>query len=387
MSKKVLLGLSGGVDSAIAGYLLKQQGYNVTGCFMRNWDSIANNDINGNPTLNGSKCSQEIDYDDAVCTAKEIDIPLIRFDFIKEYWDEVFSFFISEYHKGRTPNPDIFCNKYIKFQAFREKALELGYDYIAMGHYAKKVEGDGFSYLFKARDKAKDQSYFLAQINEEQLAMSLFPLADITKLQVRELASKLNLTIAKKKDSTGVCFIGERHFRQFLQNYIPAQPGKIIDVNSRREVGQHEGVYFYTIGQHRGLSIGGQHGLKNLPFFVVGKDVEHNILFVGQTPDNYARSYALKISHLNWLVPNIPFDGSKFNAKFRYRSADQPVTLRYHNEEVFIEYPGYTYITPGQLAVLYDGDKLVGSGIIEELYRKDGSKLDFSGFLSSEKPS
>ena len=212
MSKKVLLGLSGGVDSAVAAYLLKQQGYDVTGCFMRNWDSITNNDILGNPTLDGSKCSQELDYDDAVKTAQEIGIPLLRIDFIEEYWNEVFTYFLDEYKKGRTPNPDIFCNKYIKFEAFRKFALENGFEMIAMGHYAKKIVKNGYSYLCKAKDLNKDQSYFLGQVNEEQLSMALFPLAEITKPEVRKIAEKLNLTgavgIARRYAESFGCLYG-----------------------------------------------------------------------------------------------------------------------------------------------------------------------------------
>lgn len=380
MNKKVLIGLSGGVDSAVAAYLLQRAGYDVVGCFMRNWDSITNNDIEGNPTLSGSKCSQELDYDDALKTAEQLGIELLRVDFIQEYWDEVFSNFLEEYERGRTPNPDIFCNKYIKFEAFRRFAIDHGFDQIAMGHYAKKVVEHGFSYLYKARDQSKDQSYFLAQIDEEQLRMSLFPLAEITKTEVRQLAEQLNLAIAHKKDSTGVCFIGERNFKKFLQNYIPAQPGDIIDVKSKSIVGQHEGVYYYTIGQHRGLAIGGQANLDNLPFFVVGKDVKRNILYVGQEINRYMKSFSMQLAKINWLLPSPPTNSFECMAKFRYRAKDLPVRVEIVDDIVRLFYPGYDYITVGQLAVLYDGDRLLGSGIIDQLFDEQGKIIDFSTF-------
>ena len=216
---KVMIGLSGGVDSAVAAYLLKKQGYEVVGGFMRNWDAIANGDFLGNPTLNDSCCPQEKDYEDAKEVAKILGIELLRIDFIKEYWDYVFSYFLEEYNKGRTPNPDIFCNKYIKFDAFLKFAKSQGCDYIATGHYAKRVDKEnGVVELHKAYDLNKDQTYFLSQINNDQIASCLFPLGDIDKPKVREIAKELNLNVADKKDSTGVCFIGERNFKEFLKN-------------------------------------------------------------------------------------------------------------------------------------------------------------------------
>ena len=218
---KVMVGLSGGVDSAVAAYLLKKQGYDVVACFMRNWDAMANGDYLGNPTVNDDQCPQEKDYQDAQKVAEKLGIPLLRVDFIKEYWDHVFSFFISEYENGRTPNPDILCNKYIKFDAFLEFAKKNNCDMIAMGHYAKRVEKDGHFYLMKCHDTNKDQTYFLSQINEEQIKSCLFPLGDIDKTEVRRIAHELDLeSVMDKKDSTGVCFIGERNFKEILKNYI-----------------------------------------------------------------------------------------------------------------------------------------------------------------------
>jgi len=379
--KKILLGLSGGVDSAVAAYLLKKDGYDVTGCFMRNWDSILNNDIKGNPTLKGSKCSQELDYDDAKKTAEELSIPLRRIDFVEEYWNEVFTYFLKEYERGRTPNPDIFCNKYIKFEAFRKYAYENGYDLIAMGHYAKRVDENGYSYLHKAFDKNKDQSYFLGQINEEQLSSALFPLANITKDEVRKIASELNLTVAKKRDSTGVCFIGERNFHNFLQNYIPATPGDIVDVSNKKIIGKHDGVYYYTLGQHRGLAIGGQQGYLNKPFFVVGKDVKRNILYVGQEPNQFSQSYSAELSNINILMPNKIEGKFSCHVKFRYREKDRDCMAEIKDDKIILYYPGYSYITPGQLAAIYLDERLIASGIIEDLYDKNGKKISFDNLL------
>jgi len=378
MKDKVLLGLSGGVDSAVAGYLLKKQGYDVTCCFMRNWDSIANNDILGNPTLQGSQCSQEIDYEDAVKTAKQLGLPIIRVDFIQEYWDEVFSYFLVEYKEGRTPNADVFCNRHIKFQAFRDYAHKHGFDKIAMGHYAKRVDlEDGFACLYKAADKNKDQSYFLAEVTEEQLKDALFPLADIDKPEVRRIADKLGLSIAKKKDSTGVCFIGERRFKEFLDNYLPAQEGDIIDIVHNKKVGTHSGVLYYTVGQHRGLSVGGIKGYENKPFFVVGKDVKKNVLYVAQEDNEYMLSYKCRLSDVNLIVEKPTLGKIKCNAKFRYRGKDMPVEFEYiSKDEAYLTYPGYKYVAKGQIAVLYSGDRCLGGGIIKETFDESGKRIE-----------
>lgn len=369
---KVMLGLSGGVDSAVAAYLLKKQGYEVIGCFMRNWDAFANNDFLGNPTINDNQCPQEKDYQDAEKVAKQLGIPLMRIDFIKEYWDHVFSFFIEEYEKGRTPNPDILCNKYIKFDAFREFAKKNGCELIAMGHYAKKVFKDGHYYLAKCFDQNKDQTYFLSQINEEQIKDCLFPLGDIDKEEVRRIAKELDLYVADKKDSTGVCFIGERNFREFLKNYIPAQEGNIVDIDTGKIIGKHKGVYYYTIGQHKGLGIGGISGETATGWFIVKKDAKKNILYVtrGDT-QKYLMSNKCIVNKLNIINPNEVFP-QEVGAKFRYRQKDHPAVIEKVGDKIICTYDYYKAVTTGQEAVFYNKDGLmIASGTIDEVYRDD----------------
>ena len=370
---KVMVGLSGGVDSAVAAYLLKKQGYDVVAGFMRNWDAMANGDYLGNPTVNDDQCPQEKDYQDAQKVAEKLGIPLLRVDFIKEYWDHVFSFFISEYECGRTPNPDILCNKYIKFDAFLDFAKNNGCDMIAMGHYAKRVEKNGHFYLMKCKDTNKDQTYFLSQINGEQIKSCLFPLGDIDKSEVRKIAHELGLeSVMDKKDSTGVCFIGERNFREFLKNYIPAQKGNIIDIDTGKKVGEHRGVYYYTIGQHKGLGIGGISGETATGWFIVKKDAKKNILYVtrGDT-QKYLMSNKCIVKKLNFINKNEEFP-QKVGVKFRYRQADHPAIINKVGDEIICEYDYYKAVTPGQEAVFYNKEGLmIGSGTIDEVYRDD----------------
>lgn len=378
MKKKVMIGLSGGVDSAVAAYLLIQQGYEVAGGFMRNWDSQVNNDVLGNPTINDDVCPQEKDYQDAKKVADKLGIPLYRIDFIKEYWDYVFSYFLDEYKKGRTPNPDIFCNKYIKFETFRKFAFDNGFDMIAMGHYAKKIEKDGIFYLKKSYDRNKDQTYFLSQINYEQLKDCLFPLGDIDKTEVRRIANELDLVVADKKDSTGVCFIGERNFKQFLNNYLPSKKGDIVDVNSHKVVGHHDGVLYYTIGQRKGLGIGGIKGIDPKSWFVVAKDVKNNILYVSQGDDNeYLLSDRALISNINWINMPKPTNSMHVGCKFRYRQQDNFVTLKFIDDDIveLIYDEPIKSVTPGQAAVFYDGDVMLGGGIIDRVFYKGKEKM------------
>lgn len=370
---KVMIGLSGGVDSAVAAFLLKKQGYDVVAGFMRNWDAIANGDFLGNPTLNNSCCPQEADYEDAKAVAEKLGIELFRVDFIKEYWDDVFTYFLKEYQRGRTPNPDIFCNKYIKFDAFLKFAKSKGCDYIATGHYAKRVDKDGKTFLLKSYDQNKDQTYFLSQLNQEQISSCLFPLGDIDKPEVRRIAKELGLSIATKKDSTGVCFIGERNFKDFLKNYLPANKGNIVDINTNEVVGTHDGVLFYTIGQRRGLGIGGISGREAKSWFVVKKDVKKNILYVASgNEDEHLLSDRTIITNCQFNN-HIPTNDMHVGCKFRYRQKDQGVTLHMIDDttvELIFDEP-YKAVTTGQAAVFYDEDICLGGGIIDQVYFKN----------------
>lgn len=362
--KKILVGLSGGVDSAVAAYLLKEQGYDVTCAFMRNWDSLTNDDILGNPTLDEGQCTQEKDWQDAQSVADTLGLPLKRIDFIEEYWTDVFETFLSTYRRGQTPNPDILCNRYIKFDQFLSYAKREGFDILATGHYAKNGTYQGKPALLKADDRSKDQSYFLAEIKRSCLDSILFPLAGVPKTEVRRIAAELNLSIAKKKDSTGICFIGERKFREFLSNYLPMKPGKIIEI-SGETVGEHKGVLYYTIGQRKGLNIGGTG-----PYYVIGKDVAKNELYVANTADeSWLYSTSCIVRDMNYLA-DISFP-MQVHAKFRYRQEDQPVTIeRMDDTTLNVVYPqGIRSVTPGQEAVFYDGDVMLGGGVIDTVYQ------------------
>ena len=362
---KVVIGMSGGVDSSVAAILLKKQGYEVIGLFMRNWDAGVNNDVLGNPTLTNNICPQEQDYNDAVEVCKKINIPLYRVDFVKEYWDYVFTYFLDELKNGRTPNPDIMCNKYIKFDMFVKEAKKLGADYIATGHYARIKDGK----LLRAIDDNKDQTYFLSQLSNKQLSNVLFPIGDLPKPEVRKIAEEYGLITAKKKDSTGICFIGERNFKEFLKNYLPNIPGDIVNIETNEVLGKHIGLMYYTIGQRKGLDIGGYAD----KLFVVGKDLNKNILYVAIGEDNpYLKSTSCIIDTVNWISDKKP---SKCTAKFRYRQKDNDVELEYlDNGEILVKYDNVKSVTPGQACVLYDGEEVLGGGIIKEV-RKDDKKL------------
>lgn len=365
---KIMVGLSGGVDSSVALIRLKEQGYDVEAMFMRNWDSAVNNDILGNPDLMEDVCPQEKDYQDAQKVAEQLGIKLHRVDFIEEYWNAVFAYFLEEYKKNRTPNPDILCNKEIKFKSFLDKAKALGADYIAMGHYARVLHQDGKHYLLRGVDANKDQSYFLSQLTSEQLAQAFFPIGDMLKPDVRTLAKAYDLVVADKKDSTGVCFIGERNFKEFLMNYIPANPGDIVSTDGK-VLGQHDGVMYYTIGQRRGLHIGGP----GEAWFVCGKDTKKNQLIVGQGADTellYAnRAILTNVNIINGTLE----DGQHVTAKFRYRQPDEGITIHLLANgliEVRCDRP-VKAITPGQACVFYDGEYCLGGGTIDQVYMND----------------
>ena len=363
---KVVIGMSGGVDSSVAAIKLKEQGYEVIGLFMRNWDSYADGEYSGAPTTKEGICPQEIDYNDAKKVCDKIGIPLHRKDFVKEYWDYVFTYFLDELKKGRTPNPDIMCNKYIKFDMFAKEAEKLGADYIATGHYARIKDGK----LLKAIDDNKDQTYFLSQVSKEQLKKVLFPIGDITKPEVRKIALEYGLNTASKKDSTGICFIGERNFSNFLKNYLPNTPGKIVNIKTNEIVGNHIGLMYYTIGQRRGLNIGGTEDR----MFVVGKNLKENILYIDIGEESeYLISDSCIIDNINYLGDT---KINKCNAKFRYRQKDVQVELEWlENDEILVKYPqGVKRVTPGQACVLYDGEECLGGGIIKEV-RKNNEKL------------
>ena len=362
--KKVVIGMSGGVDSSVAAIILQKQGYEVIGLFMRNWDSLADGELNG-PTTKSGICPQEEDYNDAKAVCDKLGIPLYRKDFVKEYWDYVFTYFLDELKKGRTPNPDIMCNKYIKFDMFAKEAKKLGADYIATGHYARLENNK----LLRGVDSNKDQTYFLSQVSKEQFNNVLFPIGNMEKSEVRKIAEEYDLITAKKKDSTGICFIGERNFKNFLKNYLPNQPGNVVNIETGETIGRHIGLMNYTIGQRKGLNIGGTKD----KMFVVGKDLEKNILYICLGEDNdYLVSTSCVVNEINYLGNE---KINKCTAKFRYRSHDVEVELDWKDDEIIVKYPqGVKSVTPGQACVFYNGEECLGGGIIKEV-RKNDKKL------------
>ncbi len=364
MKKKVIVGMSGGVDSSVSAYLLKEEGYEVEALFMQNWDPALNNDL-ADPFIDKDICQAELDYQDAKKVCEKLDIKLHRVNFVKEYWDKVFTYFIDEYKKGRTPNPDIFCNKYIKFESFLNYAIEkFDCDYIAMGHYARVEEGR----LLRGVDKNKDQTYFLSQLSKEQLKKTLFPIGDIKKEEVRKIASDLGLVTANKKDSTGVCFIGERNFGLFLSSYLNDKKGDIVDYQTDKKISEHKGLFYYTIGQRKGLNIGGSKEFENLPWFVVGKDIKTNTLLVSQN-ENLLVSNKVKIEKPNFLTED--YNQIK-SVKLRYRSEDVKVKkVEKVNEDIFISYIDTEAVTPGQAIVFYNKDECLGGAIISTVYLND----------------
>lgn len=350
---KIVVGMSGGVDSSVAALLLKQQGHEVVGLFMKNWEDDDTEEY----------CTSRQDLIDAASVADRIGIDLEAVNFSKEYKERVFSHFLAEYQAGRTPNPDVLCNAEIKFKAFLDHALNLGADYIATGHYAQVRQADGAYQLLKAEDGTKDQSYFLYRLNQAQLAKTLFPIGHLYKREVREIAMRHELPNFSKKDSTGICFIGERPFREFLNRYLPTQPGN-METPEGRVVGTHMGLMYHTIGQRKGLGIGGQ----GEPWYVIGKDLRRNVLIVvqGHNHPSLFRS-SLKATDLSWVRGKAPHCHWVYGAKTRYRQPDAPCSIAKVDEYICqIEFAEPQWaVTPGQSVVVYESRVCLGGGIIE----------------------
>lgn len=354
---KVMLGVSGGVDSSVAALLLKQQGLDVSGLFMQNWDEE-----------DDGECRAEQDRKDALAVCGKLGIPFYARNFAKAYWSEVFEHFLAEYKAGRTPNPDVLCNREIKFKTFLDEAQALGADRIATGHYARVQERDGRFLLLRGFDQSKDQSYFLHQLGQKQLASTLFPIGHLPKTQVRELAHAAGFGTAGKKDSTGICFIGERDFRDFLSQYIPAQAGQILSVDGSK-VGEHAGVFYYTLGQREGLHIGGIKGRPAAPWFVVGKDIRRNILYVDQGIDSvWLHSSRLLSETAHWISGAAPGREFRCTAKTRYRQQDVACSATVLGDgtlSVRFDQPQRA-VTPGQSLVLYQGEECLGGAVIAQ---------------------
>ena len=360
--EKIIVGMSGGVDSSVSACLLLQQGYRVEGLFMKNWEEDDTEEY----------CSASEDLADAQQVCDRLDIPLHTVNFSGEYWDHVFEYFLREYRSGRTPNPDIMCNREIKFKAFLDHAQMLGAERIATGHYVRTRQRDGRIELLRGLDANKDQSYFLYALNQYQLAHALFPIGEMDKSEVRNIARQQEFVVHAKKDSTGICFIGERKFKDFLQRFIPAQPGKIVSIDGS-ELGEHSGLMYYTIGQRQGLGIGGTEAGSDEPWYVVAKELDENRLIVAQGVDNSQLYHShCRITDLHWItqsVVDVPFECS---ARIRYRQQDtrcRIAALDHAHASVEFNTPQRA-ITPGQALVFYAGEQCMGGGTIEVAYNQ-----------------
>ena len=353
---KVIVGMSGGVDSSVSAYLLKEAGYQVEGLFMKNWEEDDGTEY----------CTAKEDFADAQAVADKLDIKLHGANFAAEYWDNVFEHFLAEYKAGRTPNPDILCNREIKFKAFLHYAGALGADLIATGHYTQTGLRNGRTTLLKGLDHNKDQSYFLHLVGHGELARTLFPVGNLAKPTVRDIAERVGLATAKKKDSTGICFIGERRFKDFLQQYLPAQPGTIESL-SGEQLGTHSGLMYHTIGQRQGLGIGGLANHGDEPWYVVEKDLDRNVLLVtqgNQHPSLFKQS--LQSSEIFWVTGTVECLPLHCSAKVRYRQPDQDCTVIAHADGFRVDFEEpQRAITPGQSVVFYQGDECLGGAIIE----------------------
>lgn len=354
--KKVVVGMSGGVDSAVTALLLKQQGYDVIGLFMHNWEE----DDNGS-------CSSADDWEDARNVADKIGIKIYSVNFAKEYLNRVFAYFLKEYSAGRTPNPDVLCNREIKFDAFSSYANSLGADLIATGHYCNiNHDCDGYAQLLKSLDQSKDQTYFLNQVKNGALENVIFPIGNLTKKEVREIADKYNLSaVSKKKDSTGICFIGERNFKAFLKTYLPSKKGLIVDKNNN-VLGEHDGIMYYTLGQRKGLNIGGKKGYDQNRWYVIDKDVKDNKLIVSNGEEEELFSSQLFTSEINFIGNSIKEDVFDCYAKTRYRQPDQKCKLIRADNGYFVQFEEkQRAVTPGQYVVIYKDERCYGGGVIE----------------------
>lgn len=352
MKKRVVVGMSGGVDSSVAAILLKEQGYEVIGVFMKNWDEQDEDEA----------CTAEQDYEDVRKVCFILNIPYYTVNFTKEYWDRVFTYMLEEYKNGRTPNPDVLCNKEIKFKSFFDFALKAEADFVATGHYARVEYRGGLYRLLRSADTDKDQTYFLAMLGQEPLSRTLFPIGGITKPEIRKMAEKAGLSNAGKKDSTGVCFIGERNFKRFLSQYLPAQPGEMRTMDGK-SIGMHDGLMYYTIGQRRGLGIGGCGTGER--WFVIQKDLNKNILYVAQGNDDMLYSTSLAADGLHWIA-DPPQKEFACTVKVRYRQPDQKATVKINGSECKVIFEQkQRAITPGQFAVFYQGDECLGAGTIQ----------------------
>lgn len=356
--KKVVVGLSGGVDSSVSAWLLKEQGYEVTGLFMKNWEDDDDSEY----------CSSRQDFLDAAAAADVIGIDIEAVNFAKEYKERVFSDFLREYSAGRTPNPDVLCNAEIKFRAFLDHAMAMGAEMIATGHYARtRLTQEGETQLLRGVDPLKDQSYFLHRLTQEQISRVIFPVGGLEKTQVRRLAEKIGLPNAKKKDSTGICFIGERPFREFLNRYLPTKPGPMKTPDGRI-VGEHIGLAFYTLGQRKGIGVGGMKESTGEPWFVCRKDMATNTLWICQGHDHpWLLSHEIKSVEPSWVSGHAPTVGADVTVKTRYRQPDGPCRIEYVSEKSFtlgFDDPQWA-ATPGQSAVLYQGDVCLGGGFIQ----------------------
>lgn len=355
MAERIVVGMSGGVDSSLAALLLKKQGYDVIGVFMNNWEETGEDGV----------CTAETDWADVRHVCDIIGIPYYSVSFAREYWDNVFTYFLEEYRAGRTPNPDVLCNREIKFKAFLDFALQLGASRIATGHF---VRTNGAGELLRGVDPGKDQSYFLYMVHREQLQKAMFPVGGMTKAQVRQLAEENGLPVSRKKDSTGVCFIGERRFKQFLQTYLPAQPGDMVAPDGT-VVGRHDGLMYYTMGQRRGLGIGGCGDGRS--WFVIGKDLKENRLLVAQGED-HPMLYSTRCvgTDVTWVsgAPLAEGETLRCTCKYRYRQQDQPVEATLREGKLYLHaLVPQRAVTLGQSAVLYDGERCLGGAIIERV--------------------